>query len=230
MIADHDFAALSNSIQRVPAGDGHHVPLVAISGIDASGKGYVSALLARELTSRGKRVALIGIDGWLHLPAIRFSSDRPGLHFYRHAFRFDEMFRMLIDPLVTTGSVDCQADFAEETSQSYRSHHYQFQNVDLVLLEGIFLFRRDLRERYDLRIWIDCSFETALRRAVARRQEGLPPGETIAAFESVYFPAQKAHFAHDEPRASADIVFDNEGEELIPSSAQAQRGHERRPS
>jgi uridine kinase len=204
-----DFAALCHPILGVSPRPGHRASLIAISGIDACGKGYVSAGFARELTARSKRVALIGIDGWLNLPPVRLGGDQPGLHFYRHGLRFDEMFTRLIDPLTITGSVNGVADYTEETAQSFRKHRYQFQDVEIVLLEGIFLFRRDLQKRYDLRIWIECSFETALHRAVARRQEGLSPSETIAAFQSIYFPAQRVHLGKDDPRSCADIVIDN---------------------
>jgi uridine kinase len=204
-----DLEALCTCILKTQTRAGHRASLIAISGIDASGKGYVSAAVARELTAFGKRVALLGIDGWLNLPAVRFGTHEPGPQFYRHALRFDEMFRMLIDPLVVRGSVDYVADYAEETAQSFRKHRYDFEDVEILLLEGIFLFRRDLCHRYDLRVWIDCSFETALHRAVARGQENLPPSETIAAFESIYFPAQRVHFTEDDPRNCADIVIDN---------------------
>jgi uridine kinase len=53
-----------------------------------------------------------------------------------------------------------------------------FDNVDLILLEGIFLFKRAHQQRYDFRLWIDCSFKTALERALRRSQEGLPPADT----------------------------------------------------
>src|SRR6266851_1176099 len=60
------------------------------------------------------------------------------------------------------------------------------EGVDVVLLEGIFLFKRECCGRYDFRIWIECSFETALKHALARLQEGLPPEETTAAYERIY--------------------------------------------
>ena len=47
-------------------------PIVAVSGIDGSGKGFVSALMEQALVSRGVRVATIHIDGWLNLPSRRF--------------------------------------------------------------------------------------------------------------------------------------------------------------
>jgi uridine kinase len=66
------------------------------------------------------------------------------------------------------------------------------------------------RDHFDLKVWIDCSFATALRRAMARDQEGLPPQEAKRTFETIYFPAQRIHLARDNPRKAADIVFTNE--------------------
>ena len=69
-----------------------------------------------------------------------------------------------------------------------------------------FLFRRALRHRYDLSIWVDCSFEAALMRALARNQEGLPPERLLADYRRIYFPAQEIHLRRDRPRDFADVV------------------------
>ena len=53
-------------------------------------------------------------------------------------------------------------------------------------------------------------FETALERALQRGQEGLPPEETIRAYQTTYFPAQEIHFRVDEPQAAADVVWVND--------------------
>ena len=201
-------------ILSTPIRNGHKARLIAISGIDSSGKGYVASRLSQHLISEGARVALIGIDGWLNLPSVRFSANDAGQHFYRNAFRFAEMFSQLVDPLVSKGSIDLLMDFTEETAHEYRKQRYTFGDVDTILLEGIFLFRRDLRSRYDLRIWIDCSFETELQRAVGRAQEGLSPEDTAAAFQTMYFPAQKVHFLEDNPRAYADLTFESDSVHL----------------
>ena len=71
------------------------------------------------------------------------------------------------------------------------------------------MFKRGYAGLLDLRIWIDCDFETALRRAVARSQEGLDPKETERAYRRIYFPAQRHHFAIDRPGESANIVYEN---------------------
>jgi uridine kinase len=155
-------------------------------------------------------LAVIAADGWLHLPHVRFGGDDPGEHFYSHAFRFEEMFSRLIEPLARDGSSHLTAEYVEETATCYRKHVYEFDDVDLILLEGIFLFKRELQQCYDFRLWIDCSFKTALERALSRSQEGLPPADTIAAYERIHFPAERVHFERDSPRDSADLVYVND--------------------
>lgn len=184
--------------------------LVAISGIDGSGKGFVAERVAAALEAGGLRAAVVAVDGWLNLPDKRFGKEDPGGHFYRHAVRFEEMFGRLVLPLRDGRSCHVEVDFAEETATRYRRHVYDVADCDVVLLEGIFLLKRELRGHYDLSVWIACGFETALRRAVARCQEGLPPERTIEAYRTIYFPAQRLHFERDDPREAAGMILDND--------------------
>ena len=184
--------------------------LLAISGIDGCGKGYLTTRLVEGLEASGLRTAAVNIDGWLNLPGKRFDASRPAEHFYRHAIRFREMFDELILPLRDRRSVRVVADYAEETATDYRRHVYEFEDVDVIALEGIYLLKRSFLAYYDLSIWIECSFETALERAVARAQEGLSREETIRAYRTIYFPAQEIHFRRDDPRAAAALTIAND--------------------
>ena len=206
MTLDQVVSSIIGRSREVPA---KHSMLVGSSGIDASGKGHISKLIDQSLRSKGYRVALINIDGWLNLPPVRFDPDDPAGNFYRNAIRFDEMFDQLVLPLREDRLIDLTADFTEETAVEYRKHNYRFDDIDIILLEGIFLFKRAFVHLYDLKIWIECPFETALQRAVVRSQEGLSPEETTYAYESIYFPAQRIHFEIDDPISAADIVVDN---------------------
>lgn len=185
--------------------------LVALSGIDASGKGFMAARLAEALEAAGLAVGVIGIDAWLRLPHERFASVDPAGHYYRHALRFEELFHDLVLPLRERRSIRLEADFAEETATSYRRRVWQYHDLDVIVLEGVFLLKRQFQDgRYDLAAWVECSFETALERALARGQEGLPPEATAHAYRTLYFPAQQLHFALDRPRAAAELALLND--------------------
>jgi uridine kinase len=184
--------------------------LVGISGIDGSGKGFVSIKVADALRAKSLNVAVLSADDWLNLPEVCINPDNYAEYFYKHAIRFDEMFERLILPLRNHRNADVVADCGDAKATSHRKHHYIFRNIDVVLLEGIFLFKPVYREYFDLKIWIECSFETALRRAIARGQEGLQPAETQCVFETICFPAQRIHLDRDDPRRAADLILHND--------------------
>ena len=184
--------------------------LVGVSGIDGCGKGFLAAQLQAHLALHGMNSTILNVDGWLNLPHKRFDQNAPAVNFYENAIRLDQFFSQLVLPLRDRRSIHLEADFVEETASEYRKHTYDYKDVSVVLVEGIFLFKSQYRKYFDLAIWIDCSFPTALARAIDRAQEGLSPANTIAAYDAIYFPAQRIHLAQDKPRENADLIFEND--------------------
>ncbi|HXC70267.1 MAG TPA: hypothetical protein VN644_09840 [Pyrinomonadaceae bacterium] len=184
--------------------------VVGVSGIDGCGKGYLATQLRAHLALLGVIPAILNVDGWLNLPQKRFVQSAPAVNFYENAIRFEQFFTQLVLPLRERRSIHVVADVVEETASEYRKHAYDYDDVSVVLVEGIFLFKPQYRKYFDLAIWIDCSFPTALARAIDRGQEGLSPANTIAAYDTIYFPAQRIHLAQDKPRENADLIFEND--------------------
>jgi hypothetical protein len=122
--------------RRVPAGESM---LVAVSGIDGSGKGYVTERIVACLQREGVHTVVVNVDGWLNLPSRRFHEKQPAEHFYRHAIRFDDMFHQLILPLKRQRSIWVEALLTEETATSCHRHVYDLRDVDVIVLEGIYL-------------------------------------------------------------------------------------------
>ena len=192
-----------------------HIPdtrslLVGVSGIDGCSKGYLATQLQAHLALHGVIPTILNVDGWLNLPHKRFDQTAPAVNFYENAIRLDQFFSQLVVPLRDRRSIRLEADFVEETASGSCKHIYDYKDVSVVLVEGIFLFKPQYRKYFDLAIWIDCSFPTALARAIDRAQEGLSPVNTIAAYDTIYFPAQRIHLAQDNPREHADLIFEND--------------------
>ena len=153
---------------------------------------------------------LLSLDAWHTPPSVRFSSVDPGPHFYRTAYRLDELFELIVLPLKRTGSVRAQVELTRWPGSECYVESFDYDGVDVVIVEGIFLLRRELRAYYDLAVWIECSFETALKRAMARNQEGLSEAALIEEYTRVYFPAQEYHLLRDDPAASANLRIAND--------------------
>ena len=101
-------------------------------------------------------------------------------------------------------------NIVRHSKTDYQQRIFEFEDVDVIALEGIYLLKRAFMAHYDMSIWIECSFETALERAVSRGQEGLPPKETIRDYRTIYIPAQEIHFQRDNPKGVATLIVSND--------------------
>ena len=196
-------------IQKFYAHTDEHVFTVAISGIDASGKGFVAKLLENELEKQGLRIANINIDPWQNPIPVRLQKENVAGNFYRHAFRWNDFFSQLIIPLQKNRSIYLETMLIRTYGDKYYPFDYRFKKIDILLIEGIFLFRKEFLSNYDWKVWIDCSFETFLQRAITRNVERLNEQQITHDYNRYYYPAQQYHFKKDDPKAAADFIFDN---------------------
>jgi uridine kinase len=183
---------------------------VGISGIDASGKGYISKRLQEKVESFGYNVANINIDPWQNPIDIRLKKENAAENVYENIFRWDQFFTQLIFPLQRNKRIYLETEGIRSDADIYYPLIYDHTDLDILLIEGILLFQKKYLLYYDYKVWIDCSFETALQRAVQRNAEKLDEARLIHDYETYYHAAQRLHFERDDPQKAADLVFYND--------------------
>jgi len=67
---------------------------------------------------------------------------------------------------------------------------------------GIYTLRPELRELYDLRVWVDCPRDLRLARGLARDGEQARPR-----WEGDWMPKEDHYVSECRPMASADVVI-----------------------
>jgi len=182
---------------------------VAISGIDAAGKGYISKQLKEAIEANGHRVALIHIDPWQNPIPVRLKKENAAENIYENMFRWDELFDQLVFPLKRNKSIYLETKGIRTDADIYYPLIYDFVNIDILFVEGIFLLKQQYLPYFDYKIWIYCSFETGLQRAIQRNVEKLDEEAVLQDYQTFYYPAQRYHFEKDDPVRSADLVYDN---------------------
>lgn len=103
---------------------------VAISGIDAAGKGHISGLLQTELEARGYRVALIHADPWQNPIPVRLNKENPAENVYEHIFRWNDLFEQLIFPLQKNRSIRLHTKCIRSDADIYYPLLYDFCNIE----------------------------------------------------------------------------------------------------
>ena len=207
-------ASVENLCQTIINQNNKYKPMsafaVAISGIDGSGKGFVAQQLQNLLEENGCRTALVSMDEWQMPKAVALMKENAAENFYHNVFRWNAFFDSFFIPLQKNRSIQLAVKHFSTPNDEVVIKKYDFSNINILLVEGIFLLKKDLAMFFDYKIWIDCSFETSLKRALQRNQEGLSNLELLNDYNTYYHPAQQYHFEKDEPRKNADTIFINE--------------------
>lgn len=183
---------------------------VAISGIDASGKGTIAGNLHAALSLSGLKPALIRLDDWQMPKSISLMKENAAENFYYNSFRWHALFNQVISPLKKTGNLQLHYPLIQMDKDEVITASYDFRDVDIILLEGIFLFKKEFISQFDFRIWVNCSFDNGLKRALKRNQECLQAEDLLYDYLTYYYPAQMHHFNKDNPGEQVDFVFNND--------------------
>ena len=95
-----------------------------------------------------------------------------------------------------------------ETDQ-IRSRNLDFYGPGIVIVEGVFLFRKELSQKFHWKIWIEISFEDAMSRVLERSRDRRygDVGAIRTRYETRFFRTQRFHLERDDPATSADFVL-----------------------
>lgn len=195
-------------VERCRAG----VLRVAFDGPDAAGKTTMADEVSVALTGR-LPVLRAGIDGF-HRP--REERRRRGSlspeGYYEDSFDYAALGEALLDPLGGGGAGRYRtAVFDHVADAPVESPAAEVPDGAAVLLfDGVFLLRPELRERWDLRVYVRVDEAESLRRAVIRDAEAMGGQEAVQErYKARYLPGQRLYRAAANPEAVAEVVIDN---------------------
>ena len=204
---------LSRLAEAVGSATITHPTRVAIDGPPAAGKTTLADELAVVLRAQSREVIRATAESF-HLPRAQryrrgeFSPEGC----YHDSFDYDTLRRVLLDPLGPGGDRRYQHAVYDIGMDTALSQPVATASADAVLLlDGVFLLRPELIDRWDLRIFVSAAFERALDRGRIRDQARLGSvAEVERRFRDRYIPAQQLYFATVRPADHADIIVHND--------------------
>lgn len=184
--------------------------IVGITGADASGKSVFATSLERELSARGEDVQLVHVDDFHHQRAHRYGGDLAEHRKYLdQSIDFQALVDSVLSPILHQGELQRTLRHLDIASDQYTvERHYRVSERTVVLVEGVFLLREDIRPFVDLMIFLHASSEQLVRRGMVRDAE-LLGDDAERRFREKYLPAQAELFSRVPPHEHADIVIDN---------------------
>lgn len=190
-----------------------HPTRVAIDGRTACGKTTLADELAQQLRTAGLLVIRASLDGFHRPRSERYARGRHSPEgYYYDARDLGAVRSLLLDPLGNQG--ECwyrTASFDLEKDEPIDQPPLKALQNSVLLVDGTFLQRAELRGTWDLRIFVRSGPITALERGISRDAEAMG-GEQSARelYAARYQPAYEIYESECRPEEIADIIFDNE--------------------
>ncbi|WP_411699921.1 uridine kinase [Conyzicola sp.] len=182
--------------------------VVAIDGVDVSGTGDFGDDLAASMRLKGHAVFCASIEGF-HRPRVeRYARGRDSPEgFYRDSYDYLTFQRTLIQPFRMGGSTGFVAAAFDVARDAGVEPVWLTGPADaLLIVDGSFLNRPELRGLWNYSIWLEVSEdEAALRRA--ERDSASPNPRPQRHLR--YSGAQALYAAESKPRTTATAIVDN---------------------
>ena len=161
---------LNQLADMIAAVDRPHPVRVGIDGPGASGKTTLADELVAHLQSRGRPVIRASVDGFHNPPEVRYQRGKDSVEGYYHdSFNHDAITESLLAPLGPDGSrtyTPARYDFRTESEVETQTHDAPDNAV--LLFEGVFVLREELRGHFDFTCYVDVDFNETTRRAMDR--------------------------------------------------------------
>jgi uridine kinase len=184
---------------------------VAVDGVDCAGKSTMADELATLLRTAGFPVIRASVDGFHNPRSHRHRRPNEALSYYEDSFDYEALRRHLLEPLGPAGDLRYRAAVFDHLTDRRRPGPVERAAPDAVLLfDGVFLMRPELRGRWDLCIFVHAAFEETVARAVRRDAEFFGGAQATAhRYLTRYVPGQLLYLRRCRPHLRADLVVEN---------------------
>jgi uridine kinase len=182
---------------------------VAVDGVDGVGKTTFADDLGSVVERIGRPVIRSSVDGFHNPRELRYRRGRSSPEgFYLDSYDYAALRTHLLDPLGPAGSgVYCPAAFDHVTDSRLPAQAHEAAAGSVLILDGLFLHRPELRDSWDFSIFLDAPFEVTIPRGATRGPGWGGSPDPDAPSNRRYVEGQRIYLRDSEPQARANVVI-----------------------
>ena len=199
-------ALIASLAERVPPteADGANV-IVGIDGVDGAGKTRLAQALTEHLR-KTREVVHVSIDGFHALRAHRYRRGRDSPEgFWLDSYDYEAFHREVVTPFRAGAGTYLPAAHDVETDAVLTRPRRDVPRGTILVVDGIFLHRPELRDIWDLSVFLDVPFRESARRMGPR--DGLPL-DPDAPENARYVGGQRLYLDECRPAERATVLVD----------------------
>ncbi|WP_017415879.1 P-loop NTPase fold protein [Clostridium tunisiense] len=182
--------------------------VIGIDGLGGAGKSTLVNSLKLQLQSENYYSYVLHIDDFIHPKRIRYDLSKEEWDcYYNVQWRYDYLVKEILSPIKNGEIIDKQIEIYDKENDRYTTQRVNLVNGSVLILEGIFLQRKELKPYLDFIIYLEVSRDVRLNRVLAR--DGYMGGleDIKCKYEKRYFPAEEKYILEYSPIETADYLY-----------------------
>jgi uridine kinase len=182
---------------------------LGIDGVDGAGKTHFADELAELLNASGRPTIRASVDGFHNPKAIRYRRGRGSPEgFFHDSYDYEQLKAALLEPLSPGGTGRYRvAVFDHREDKPIQAPVQQASAGGILIVDGIFLHRQELRAYWDYSIFLEVAFDISIPRGALRGEGSPDPG---APENQRYVEGQKLYLRTCEPQRFASVTINND--------------------
>ncbi|MCC5800887.1 kinase [Rossellomorea vietnamensis] len=180
--------------------------IVGIDGLGGSGKTTLARSLKQELILAKCDAVILHMDDYIVEKSERYGTGNEEWYEY-YALQWNiELIRKELFQRLHGGCTSITLPFYESSSDSVVSKPIHLDGVRVVLVEGVFLQRKEWRDFFDFVIYLDCPSELRSERVIGRDTYLGDERARVEKYKRRYWLAEEHYLLHENPAGKADYI------------------------
>ncbi|CAG9621501.1 kinase [Sutcliffiella rhizosphaerae] len=183
--------------------------IVAIDGLSGAGKTTFSKILTSELNQHCLTI-LLHIDHYIVSRKDRYDTGyAPWYEYYQLQWDVPKLTSDLFIPL-HNNCTSLSLPLYDHPSDTISAQSVWVSTDSIILIEGVFLQRKEWRDFYDYRIFKDCPREIRYKRVLDRDRYIGDYEERLEKYKQRYWPGEEHYLAIENPIVNATFVYEEQ--------------------
>ncbi|WP_313800785.1 kinase [Cytobacillus sp.] len=182
--------------------------IVAIDGLSGSGKTTLVHQIGNELRDNDCKVFIIHIDDHIVERSRRYDTGFDEWYeYYFLQWDIEKLSTQFFQKL-HNNSKEVSLPFYDQSTDSLTTRQLSFTNNTVILIEGIFLQRKEWKSFYDYILFLKCPREVRCERVLKRDMYIGDLEKRQNKYKRRYWPGEDYYLQAVKPIVHADIVID----------------------
>ncbi|MFF3101706.1 kinase [Viridibacillus arvi] len=181
--------------------------IVAIDGLSGAGKTTLVKKLEQELNNNNSSVVIIHIDDHIEKKHKRYETGHEEWYEYYYLQWDIKMLTTSLFEGLKCNKKNITLPYYDKSTDTISAKQISVAVDSIILIEGIFLQRKEWREFYDYTIFLDCPRELRYERVLNRDSYIGDKQAILLKYKRRYWLGEEHYLNTENPIKNADIVI-----------------------